>query len=88
MDMSLDEYTKATDGKTIDDAISEFKKKRLFANYERNIKNASVDYLGSLVFIEMLTDENFDALMHTVAYRLAFEIMDQKLKAELLESEG
>ena len=87
-DIEFNDFLETTN-KSVNDIITEFKKKDGFKCYKENIKskNANYKFLGSLVFLETLNDVKFDALTHNLAYEMLFKEMDKLLKAELLESE-
>ena len=87
--MSFEEYTETIEGKTIDDVITEVKKLKFYEIYKQRLEanKGDVNLLGSMLFLESIKNERFDAVLHKVAYELLFAIVDQKLRAEILESE-
>lgn len=88
-DMSLNEFMEVTQGKTIDDVVAEVKKLKFYESYKERVKENKGDmrFLGAMILLETMKDEKLDALTHNVAYELLFSIVDQKLRAEILESE-
>lgn len=76
--------------KTIENLIKEIKKISSYKVYEAMVKDGKEDtyiFLQITTMLESLTNKELGQLMTSVAMDIMFAIADQKLRAEILESE-
>ena len=76
--------------KTIEDLIKEIKKVSSYKVYESMVKDGKEDtyiFLQMTTMLDSLANKELGQLMTSVAMDIMFAIADQKLRAEILESE-
>lgn len=87
MSRNIEEFRKATEGKTIDDFVEKVKLLPLFDMYKMAVEEGKQDTARMLEMTTMLVamgDKELSALMTHVAMELLFAVTDQKLKEEIL----
>ena len=75
---------------TIEDLIKEIKKISSYKVYESMVKDEKEDtciLLQMTTMLDSLSNKELSQLMTSVAMDILFAIVDQKLRAEILESE-
>lgn len=87
--LTHEEFKNAVQGKGMDDLFQELKKSIGFETYKESVLNGEKDTAKQLQLLGMLTsliDKKFSAMFTSVSMEFTYAFLDQKLRAEILQS--